>query len=71
MCIRDSIMYIKVEMLSAVKNICQKKEEKKKKLTQNVDKGSSITAKDAHTHTHACMHTHMHTHTRAHTHCAD
>ena len=49
-------MYIEtmMEMLSAIKNVYQKR---KKKLTHNVDKGSSVTTQKTHTHTH--------THTRA------
>ena len=58
-------------MLSAMKmyNI-NMYEEKKKKLTHNVDKGSSITMQKMHTrihtHTHTRTHTHKHTHTHTH-----
>ena len=48
------IMYIEMEMLSAIKMYVRKR-----KLTDNVDKGSSVTMQKMHTHTHT------HTHTRA------
>ena len=51
------IMYIKMEMLSAIK------QKYIKKLTRNVDKGSSVTMEKMHAHTHAHTHTRMHTHT--------
>ena len=42
------IMYIKMEMLSAIKEIQKNTEE----LIHNVDKGSSVTMQKMHTHTH-------------------
>ena len=63
------IMYIEMEMLSTIKMYIIRKE--KKKLTHNVDKGSSVTMQKTHTHTHTGTHTqahtHRHTHTGAHT----
>ena len=46
-------------MLSAIKMYVEKS--RKKKLTHNVDKGSSVTVPKMHTHTNT--HTHTHTHT--------
>ena len=57
------MMYIEMEMLLAIKMYIRKK----KKLTHNVDKGSSLTMQKMHTHTH----THTHTLTHTHTHCTD
>ena len=71
------IVYIEMEMLSAIKNV--KYINFKKKLIQSVDKGSNVTMHKMHTHTHTCTHTHthihtnarIHTHTHTHTHCTD
>ena len=61
------IMYIEMEMLSAIKMYTEKrrrkkkkrkkKKEKKKKLKHNVDKGSNVTMPKmrAHTHTHTLL----------------
>ena len=59
------MMYIEMEMLSAIKMYIYKKK-KEKKLTHNLDKGSSVTMQKMHTHTHAC--THARTHALTHTH---
>ena len=73
------IMYVKMEMLSAIKMYIRKK----KKLTHNVDKSlkalnalqykTVIQKMHTHTHTHARTHsrTHARTHARTHTHCTD
>ena len=59
----DMEMYIGMEMLSAIKMYIRKK----KKLTHNVDKGSSVTMQkmraraQTHTHTHARARTHART----------
>ena len=45
------IMYIEMEMLSAIKNIYIEK------LTHKVDKGSSVTMQKMHTYTHVRTHT--------------
>ena len=51
------MIYIEMEMLSAIKMYVKQKEEKKK-LTHNVDKSSSVTMQKMHTHTHTHTHTH-------------
>ena len=61
------IMYIEMEMLSAIKMYIRKKK-RKKELTHNVDKGSSVTVRKMHTHTRTHARTHARTHTHAHTH---
>ena len=58
------IMYIEMEMLSAIKMYMRKE---KKKLTQDVDKGSSVTMQKMHTHARTHTHTRAHTHTHTHT----
>ena len=50
-------------MLSAIKMDVKKK----KKLTPNVDKGSSVTMQKLHMHTHTRTHARTHTHTHTHT----
>ena len=56
------MMYNEMEMLSAIKMYIYKKK-KEKKLTHNIDKGSSVTTQKMHTCTCTCTHTHTHTHT--------
>ena len=66
------IMSIEMEIVINNKNL-YKKEKKKKKLTHNVDKGSSVKFKRnyaiparTHTHTRTHAHTHARTHARMH-----